>query len=941
MKDKPLTRRGILSTVSSIYDPLGLAAPFLLRGKQVLQLLCKEGIGWDDPIPDSLRAYWEIWRSELPLLEQVEMPRCFRPEDMQDLKTTELHHFSDASLEGYGQCSYLRLVDVNDRIHCSLVQGKARVTPLKPITIPRLELTAALVSVRVSDIISRELEYKELDEVFWTDSQVVLAYLNNDARRFHTYVANRVQQIRDRTKPEQWKYVESENNPADDASRGLSPKTLLQSSRWLRGPTFLWEHHSTWNSPNESEEPIGLSTDDKEVKKTAAFTTAVKEQPATLPQRLEYFSDWFRAKRALAICIRYLQILKNRVQKKRVPPSKDARPAHESVTVEELKKAEQIIIKVVQREAFLDEIKDLKSQQKAVKKLSPLYRLDPFLDEQGILRVGGRIRQASISDEVKHPVILPKEGHIPRLVIKNLHEATKHQGRGFTLNEVRSSGYWIVGCSGIVSRLIQNCTTCKKLRASVQEQKMADLPEDRLQPAPPFTYCGVDYFGPWYVKEGHKELKRYGVLFTCLSSRAVHLEVANTLETDSYINALRRFICRRGPVRLLRSDQGTNLVGAKRELRDALSEMDRDRVKAEMLKSNCDWIEFKFNVPSASHMGGVWERQIRTVRSVLSAILQKNGAQLNDEALRTFMCEAEAVVNSRPLTAENITSPDFLEALTPNHFLTMKTKVVLPPPGVFQTADRYAKKWWRRVQHLTNEFWCRWRKEYLHTLQERQKWTRPRRNLEVDDIVIIKDDNAQRNQWKLARVIETIKEDDDLVLPQKVIPCEWMRAETIKGSPRLYRMLSTTGSDPLRMDESKDTGSPILYRMLSTTGSDPVRMDESRDTGSPILYRMLSTTGSDPVRMDESRDTGIPILYRMLSTTGSDPLRMDESKDTGSPILCRMLSTTGSDPVRIDESKDTGSPILNRMLSTTGSDPVRMDEIRDTGSPILYRMLIL
>ncbi|KAK3751652.1 hypothetical protein QZH41_005869 [Actinostola sp. cb2023] len=260
------------------------------------------------------------------------------------------------------------------------------------------------------------------------------------------------------------------------------------------------------------KEPIRLSTDDKEVKKAAAFTTAVKEQPATLPQRLEYFSQTGS---------------------------------------------------VVQREAFLDEIKDLKSQQKAVKKLSPLYRLDPFLDEQGILRVGGRIRQASISDEVKHPVILPKEGHIPRLVIKDLHEAMKHQGRGFTLNEVRSSGYWIVGCSGIVSRLIQNCTTCKKLRASVQEQKMADLPEDR----------------------------------------AVHLEVANTLETDSYINALRRFICRRGPVRLLRSDQGTNLVGAKRELRDALSEMDRDRVKAEMLKSNCDWIEFKFKT---SHLPATW-----------------------------------------------------------------------------------------------------------------------------------------------------------------------------------------------------------------------------------------------------------------------------------------------------------------------------------------------
>ena len=208
LKDKPLTRRGILLTVSSVYDPLGFAAPFLLRGKRILQLLCKENIGWDDAIPDELRMQWEMWRSELPLLEMVEVPRCFNRKGMDSLKKIELHHFSDASTEGYRQCSYLRFVDTSDHIHCSLVMGKARVTPLKPITVPRLELTAALVSVKVSDMLSRELRYDELEEVFWTDSKVVQAYLQNVARRFHTFVAIRVQQIRERTVPEQWHYVD-------------------------------------------------------------------------------------------------------------------------------------------------------------------------------------------------------------------------------------------------------------------------------------------------------------------------------------------------------------------------------------------------------------------------------------------------------------------------------------------------------------------------------------------------------------------------------------------------------------------------------------------------------------------------------------------------------------------------------------------------------------
>ena len=246
---------------------------------------------------------------------------------------------------------------------------------------------------------------------------------------------------------------------------------------------------------------------------------------------------------------------------------------------------------------------------------------------------------------------------------------------------------------------------------------MSDLPEDRLETAPPFTYCAVDYFGPFIVKDGRKELKRYGVLFTCMASRAIHLETSNSLDTDSFINALRRFISRRGPIRQLRSDQGTNFVGARKELAQALSEMDQERIKAKLLEEQCDWFSFKMNVPAASHMGGVWERQIRTVRSVLSSLLNNNGRQLDDESLRTLMCEAEAIVNSRPLTVNQISDPDSPSPLTPSQLLTMKSKVVLAPPGVFQPADVYCRKRWRRVQHLANEFWSRWRKEFLLSLQ--------------------------------------------------------------------------------------------------------------------------------------------------------------------------------------------------------------------------------
>ena len=229
------------------------------------------------------------------------------------------------------------------------------------------------------------------------------------------------------------------------------------------------------------------------------------------------------------------------------------------------------------------------------------------------------------------------------------------------------------------------------------EHKMADLPSERVNPAPLFTYTGMDAFGPFYVKEGRKELKRWGIMFTCLSSRAAHLETLNSMDTDLFLNALRRFISRRGKVRELRSDQGTNFIGGRNELVTVFEELDEESIKRFLSKQGCDWIKFTTNVAHASHMGGAWKRLIRTVRSVLSALLLDHGKQLDDESLRTLMTETEYVVNSRPLTVSNLTEPDTLEPITPNHLLTCKAEVALQPPGTFTRPDLYSRKRWRRV----------------------------------------------------------------------------------------------------------------------------------------------------------------------------------------------------------------------------------------------------
>ena len=427
------------------------------------------------------------------------------------------------------------------------------------------------------------------------------------------------------------------------------------------------------------------------------------EEPSSVLEHLKYFSNWYRAKRAIVICLRP----QRRFRKTSICSSQDTSPdtaermgraaTYVPVNVQELKYSELQIIQMVQNEVFPEEIQLLKSLNaqpqvinrstakdgnRAMKGSSSLYKLDPFLDEDGVLRVGGRIKHSSLPYEVRHPVILPRKGHVTDMILCHHHQTIQHQGRGITQGEVRSAGYWIIGRSSAVLSHISKCVTCRRLRSMPQEQKMADLPEDRLEPAPPFT-CAVDYFGPWYIKDRRRELKRHEVLFRCLASRAIHLEVANSLSTDLFLNAYRRFVACRGPLRQLRSDQGSNFVGAMNELNQAISEFGHEQIRQELLKTNCDWVDFRMNFPHSSHMGGAWERQICTVRNVFASLLSHHETQLDGKTLQNFMVEAEAIVNCRPQSPQ---------PLTPNHLLTMKSKVITPPPGNFQRADLFSRK---------------------------------------------------------------------------------------------------------------------------------------------------------------------------------------------------------------------------------------------------------
>ncbi|XP_074656689.1 uncharacterized protein LOC141909905 [Tubulanus polymorphus] len=571
-EDARKTRRGILASVSTLYDPIGFTAPLTLRVKSLLQELCRLKLGWDDPIPDRYGAIWLSWLTDISKIEKLAIERCFKPCEFGEVKSVQLHHFSDASEAGYGSVSYIRLLDDRDRIHCSFVTGKSRFT-----TIPRLELAAATVSIRLDCIITRELDFDVDKTFYWTDSTSVLKYIRNEDKRFQVFVANRVGVIREHSEPSQWNFVDGKLNPADDASRGLSIDEMNRDCRWLKGPDFLWKTKESW--PTQPDLGV-VESSDVEVKrssKACASSCKLDLDNDVLMSYFALFSSWSRLKKSVALILRFKRKLMRRDH---------GDVSNGPISVGELREAERAILSYVQRRAFPEAFNGSTLKQSSILALSPV-------EINNLLCVRGRLGRSELSESSKHPIILPKNGHITDLIVRFYHDIYAHRGREYTLSKIRLK-FWVVNGKSAVWRTISKCINCRKRNAKLSQQKMSDLPPDRVSPdKPPFSFVGLDYFGPFLVKRGRVREKRYGCIFTCLASRSVHLEVCHSLDTDSFISGLRRFIARRGQPEKIRSDNGTNLVGGQRELKDAINNWNQDKIQEFLLQKEKEW-EFTF-----------------------------------------------------------------------------------------------------------------------------------------------------------------------------------------------------------------------------------------------------------------------------------------------------------------------------------------------------------
>lgn len=745
VKDKPFTRRGVLSIVSSIFDPLGYVSPFVLPAKRILQELCKRKLEWDEELPHDIRDSWVSWLADLRTLEGFSVPRSILPIHFAvDSTRYELHIFCDASYKGYGAACYVRLVSASGVIITRLLITKSRLAPVHQLTIPRLELSAAVMGVNLEQYVRAELDANISNSVFWTDSTVVLQYINSSDRRFQVFVANRISAIREASSPSQWRHIGTKCNPADYISRGMSAYQLIGNKLWLEGPDFLQKNECEWPAQPSSIERVP-ENDPEAKREQAIYLVKTTVEDVTVMHRLfSRYSAFHKLKKAVAWILRAKSFLLAIIRKLQLPDMKE-RLSHAEVS-----EAEREILKYVQIESFPSQYFGLK---KPLKESDPLSQLEPQMVD-GLMRIGGRLPN--------HQIILPKNHRVVELIITQFHEQSAHSGQEHVLSLIRQH-YWIIGGRRVVKKLLRCCPRCRLKFSRPLGQRMADLPLERqTADEPPFACTGLDYFGPLMVKSGRNQLKRYGCLFTCFASRAVHIEVAHSLDTDSFLNAFQRFVSRRGIPRKLWSDNGTNFVGANKELQHAIRSLDNPRLHDFMICRNIDW---KFNAPTASHMGGVWERLIRSVRKVLTAVVHEQ--MLTDETLLTFMCLAENVVNSRPLSAVS-DDPRDVNPLTPNHLLQLRATQVIPF-GVSNRKDMYVRRRWKQCQYLADVFWSRWRKEYLPTLQIRSKWLRHKRNLHVGDVVVLVDDQLPRNCWQLGRVLDTFTGPDGLVRSVKVL----------------------------------------------------------------------------------------------------------------------------------------------------------------------------
>lgn len=746
------TKRIVLSEISSLFDPCGFLGPIITLCKLVMQDVWVRALTWDQPLPVELSLRWRLIRVQLPAISKMRKKRCLIAPDAVNV---QLHGFSDASKRAYGGVLYIRSVNKCGEISVCRAASKSRVAPLKEQTIPRLEACGAKLLAELTQKVMAALEVPFDDVVLHCDSKIVLCWLKKPPSALKQFVSNRVAAIQKLTREFTWRFIRSEHNPADVLSRGALPEDLLEHELWEDGAPELWEHQL----PEDLSEPF----DESQLPelKPAIVLTVVNPKPAIDFTRC---SNYRRLQRSWVYVERYINLA---VHKRRETSG---------ISADEVARAEKTILAVVQKQAFGDLLKLLRSNSN---KQHSWSNLAPFLGEDGLIRVGGRLKYSAIPYDGKHQVLLPDGHHVTKILVRKLHEENFHVGQNGLLAIVRER-YWPLRAGLLIKQVVTKCQICRRQNPKPGSQFMGNLPGYRINPAPPFSKVGIDYAGPFMLKtggRGSRLQKAYVVVFVCMVVKAIHFELVTNLSTDNFIAALQRFASRRGLPSDIHSDNATCFAGGNNELA-ALRELFNSQLHKNKLEEFCSLkgIRWHFIPPRSPHFGGIWEAGVKSMKHHMKRVVGET--KLTYEEMTTFLAQTEAILNSRPLCPMS-EDPNDLTVLTPSHFLISRSGVALPEPSYAdEKVGRLSR--WQHIQYMQQHFWKRWSGEYLHQLQGRPKWNAGVKEFKVGELVLLIDENLPPQQWRRGRIVATHPGEDGAVrvVTVKTATSEFKRAIT-------------------------------------------------------------------------------------------------------------------------------------------------------------------
>lgn len=705
------TKREVLSTLMKIYDPLGLIAHYLIRGRLVLQEVWRDGTDWDEAISEEQRKEWVEFARKLEVIERLEIPRQYAPVVPQR-SHVDLVVFVDASEKAFAATAYFRF-ECGQATHVAHVMAKAKVAPIKQLSIPQLELQAAVLGVRLANSVKKHHAFEVHRTLFLADARVVLSWICSKKGKFKPFVAVRIGEILEASTRKDWFHISSKDNVADDATKWNENQMGDHDTRWFKGPEFLSQPQDDW-PVTPAEKLVG--NDCTETKRTLTHRADQSRVSITGSLKDRFVARWTSTVRVVAFLMRWRDRTSERKKVRYVTPT-------------EFDRAEACLFREVQQQAYPAEFSAL-SLEKEIKVGSAILSLSPFMGPDGTIRMSSRAQKAMTSYAARNPAILPNKHPLVDLLIRHHHEANLHMGETTTIADLRERA-WIVNVRTAVRRVVKNCLLCKIRKAKPVMPQMGQLPVSRFAyGCKPFTHTGVDCFGPLEVKFGRGKQKRYGIIFTCLTYRAVHLELINDMSTDECLSSIRHLITHRGKVQKLYSDNGKNFVGANNKLARDVEELAQILGESSTRRLNIEWV---FIPAYSPWMGGAWERMIGTVKRAIDFMIGKDTPHEN--VLRNALAEAQYQMNRRPLTHLPVFGED-PKPLTPNLMLFGEDDDNCAP-GVFTEADAVSSKAYRRVQHLTQKFTARWYKEYLPEITRRSKWHKHTPAIEVGCLVML------------------------------------------------------------------------------------------------------------------------------------------------------------------------------------------------------------